>query len=277
MASFIGRNNTKFNINNFLTLNVRNYSTGTPSPIVPGKIYANADVDKLQILQENKGKTGIYRWVHKESGKTYVGSSVNLSRRMRDYFNIIYLESEIKRTKSIIYKSLLKSGYSSFSLEILEYCEPSEVILREQYYLDLLKPEYNILKTAGSTLGYKHSEESMLWEHLDRLNSSPEQREHLNGLNYNAEEQAKRLAALKISNLSQKNLEHLKRLHEKRSVPIQVLDRETGISTTYVSMSEAARALGLTAGAIRIAFKRKGESTILIKDKRYQLTKLSDQ
>ena len=31
---------------------------------------------------------------------------------------------------------------------------------REQYYLDLLKPKYNILKTAGSSLGYPHSEEA---------------------------------------------------------------------------------------------------------------------
>ena len=28
---------------------------------------------------------------------------------------------------------------------------------REQYYLDSLKPEYNIAKIAYSTLGYKHS------------------------------------------------------------------------------------------------------------------------
>jgi hypothetical protein len=34
------------------------------------------------------------------------------------------------------------------------------ILEREQYYLDLLKPEYNILKVAGSSLGFKHSEES---------------------------------------------------------------------------------------------------------------------
>jgi group I intron endonuclease len=54
-----------------------------------------------------------------------------------------------------IYKSLVKHGYSNFTLEILEYCEPENAIKREQYYLDLLKPEYNILKVAkrGSSLG----------------------------------------------------------------------------------------------------------------------------
>jgi len=45
-------------------------------------------------------------------------------------------------------------------LEILEHCAPSEAISREQYYLDLLKPAYNILLIAGSRLGSKHSEET---------------------------------------------------------------------------------------------------------------------
>lgn len=31
----------------------------------------------------------------------------------------------------------------------------------EQHYIDLLKPEYNILKKAGSSLGFKHSEETL--------------------------------------------------------------------------------------------------------------------
>ena len=47
--------------------------------------------------------------------------------------------------------------------EILEYCEPSTVVLREQHYLDLLKPAYNILKFAASSFasfGLKHSLET---------------------------------------------------------------------------------------------------------------------
>lgn len=49
----------------------------------------------------------------------------------------------------IIYKALLAHGFDSFKLEILEYCDSSELIKREQYYIDLFKPEYNILKVAG--------------------------------------------------------------------------------------------------------------------------------
>lgn len=59
-----------------------------------------------------------------------------------------------------ICRSLLKHGYSNFSLEILEYCEIKDLLEREDYYFKLWKPEYNILKKAGSSLGFKYSEET---------------------------------------------------------------------------------------------------------------------
>jgi len=57
-----------------------------------------------------------------------------------------------------IYKALLKHGYAEFKLEILEYCSADILLKREQHYFDKCKPEYNMLKIAGSPLGYTHSE-----------------------------------------------------------------------------------------------------------------------
>lgn len=58
--------------------------------------------------------------------------------------------------------AILKYGIANFSLYILEYCEPDIIIEREQFYLDLLKPEYNICKIAYSALGRKLSEEAKI-------------------------------------------------------------------------------------------------------------------
>lgn len=101
----------------------------------------------------------MYRWINKESGgkKTYVGSSINLSARLYRYYSLKHIKVQSK--SSIICKALL-TGYSNFSFEILEYCNKEDCIIKEQYYIDLLKPEYNILPTAGSLLGYKHSKEA---------------------------------------------------------------------------------------------------------------------
>lgn len=86
-----------------------------------------------------------------------MGSGLNLSKRLSEYYN----QSELKRNFRPIHAALLKYGYENFILEILEYCRADELIKREQYYLDLLDPEYNILKYAYSLLGYKHTPENI--------------------------------------------------------------------------------------------------------------------
>jgi group I intron endonuclease len=123
--------------------------------------YADITEQMQSIILENKGKSGVYLFTNKVNGKRYVGSSENLGRRLSTYFSINYLQTVSEKGGSIIHKALLKHGYSNFSLDIIEYCKDSEVIAREQYYLDKLNPEYNILKTAGSSLGYKHSKEAI--------------------------------------------------------------------------------------------------------------------
>jgi group I intron endonuclease len=50
---------------------------------------------------------------------------------------------------------------SNFSLIILEYTNSEDLISCEQKWIDLLKPKYNILSTAGNSKGYIHSKESI--------------------------------------------------------------------------------------------------------------------
>lgn len=83
------------------------------------------------ILKNTKNQVGIYRWVNKVNGNTYIGSSINLGRRFRAYFDFSYLSVRINQGKSRIYSAILKYGYSNFQLEILEYCLPENAISRE--------------------------------------------------------------------------------------------------------------------------------------------------
>ena len=78
------------------------------------------------------------------------------------YYDLSFLSVRLKKAQSYIYSAILKHGYSNFQLEILEYCTKESAISREQYYIDLLNPEYNLNPTAGSRLGAKLSEESRL-------------------------------------------------------------------------------------------------------------------
>ena len=47
-----------------------------------------------------------------------------------------------------------------FEFSLVELCQPNQCFDREQYYIDVLKPNYNILQFAGGTLGYKHTNET---------------------------------------------------------------------------------------------------------------------
>jgi group I intron endonuclease len=82
-----------------------------------------------------------------------------LNKRLSSYFCIDKFKKIRIKERNKINKTILKDGISNFSLDILEYCNPNIVIKREQYYIDILKPEYNICKIAGSTIGHKPSEE----------------------------------------------------------------------------------------------------------------------
>lgn len=97
----------------------------------------------------------------------YIGSAVDLSKRFLSYYSPLYL----KRANNYICNALTLHSHSAFSLSIVEYIDLKNLSLeearnlileREQYYLDSLLPKYNILKVAGSLLGYKHTQESLI-------------------------------------------------------------------------------------------------------------------
>ena len=191
--------------------------------------YSNSDILKLSILNDNKDKSGIYRWTHMASGKSYVGSAINLHKRLKNYYNISYLEREVKNNNSMIYRTLLKYGYSQFSLDILEYCDISNIIEREQYYLSLLEPKYNIMKFAGSVLGLKHTKAS-----IERIRKSNLGRIH-------TEEAKVKIGASSIKALS-----------------ITVTQVKTGETKVFTSIRSAAIYTGLHHSYIAKCLKAKG-------------------
>lgn len=121
------------------------------------KVYENILDMKKDILNENGGKSGIYMLTNKLTKEIYVGQSINLSNRFKNYLTLSYLKS---KNSFRISKALIKYGYSNFSLTILEYCNKSDLQAREQYYFDKLNPQYNILKMAGNYLKSKQTEKT---------------------------------------------------------------------------------------------------------------------
>lgn len=101
--------------------------------------YNEPQNNKKLILDENRNKIGIYRWVNKLNGKTYTGSSAKLHIRLYKYFDVRYLS----KSSRCFDRALFKHGLHNFTFEILEYTSLKCLLEREQYYLDLCRPLYN--------------------------------------------------------------------------------------------------------------------------------------
>ena len=107
-------------------------------------------------------KAGIYRFVNTVTGDCYIGSSSDLNRRRLQHLN------SLRKNKHHSYRfqeAWNDYGETQFDYEILEELEITEDLKdqlfdREQYWINIIEPEYNILPAAGSTLGYHHTEET---------------------------------------------------------------------------------------------------------------------
>ena len=142
---------------------------------------------------------------------------------MYTYYNL----RSLAKSNRPIDQALLKHGFSNFSLEILEYCNVKILLEREQYYLDKLKPVYNIVEKVGSTLGYKHTKETL---------------------------QKMRDFVLSDEDLARKKLS-TKNTNAARSISILVRNINTKELSEYKSMTETAKAIGVTKSAVSQALK----------------------
>jgi len=118
----------------------------------PVGVYLNLLRDRAKILLENRSVAGVYCIIHKRSGKRYIGSSVNLAKRL-NYYLSINQNSLLPSTRSAISRSIKKYGLGEFIIVIVERCTPKDCIAREQYYIDLLirmGEDYNVHPKAGS-------------------------------------------------------------------------------------------------------------------------------
>jgi len=97
-------------------------------------LVAFENLDMLESQQIAKkalyGLSGIYGFVHIPTGTSYIGSSIDLGGRIMDHIN--------NSSNPHLHNVILKYGLSSFAFVILEYCISSDLLKREQHFLDIL-------------------------------------------------------------------------------------------------------------------------------------------
>lgn len=114
-------------------------------------------------------KIGIYCIQNKLNNKQYIGSSANISKRLKEHFR------KLRKKEHHSYhlqSAFNKYGENNFMFFIIEEMDiiitesniedvKTKLLNREQYWIDNLKPEYNISPTASSSLGIKRREDTI--------------------------------------------------------------------------------------------------------------------
>jgi len=99
--------------------------------------------------------SGIYKlYSLKFPERVYVGSSVHCNRRISRHLSELSQKKHINRK---LQNHVNKYGISDIYFQILEFCEPVQLLSREQFYIDHFKPYFNLCPVAGSRFGLKNS------------------------------------------------------------------------------------------------------------------------
>lgn len=120
-------------------------------------------------------KCGIYVIINLINKKFYIGSSINIGKR------VIRHKCDLNRRvhdNKHLQAAWIKYGKDSFKFDILKECSPSELKKLEQIYLDEYQcyiPEigYNMCRNAENVTGRKHSKESIEIIRLKNIQNCP--------------------------------------------------------------------------------------------------------
>lgn len=104
-------------------------------------------------------KSVIYLIKNLIDNKIYIGSTKNFTSRKYQH------KSKLRKNKhSNIYlqRAFNKYGEENFEFIILDIVESSNLLIKEQYYLDNMNPDYNICKIAGTrtNVSFSHTKEA---------------------------------------------------------------------------------------------------------------------
>lgn len=103
-------------------------------------------------------KTGIYKIQSIiKPERCYIGSAINIYGRWSKHLSDL--------GKNIHHSNFLQNHYNKYGLSDLEFSiiiivDKQDLINVEQYWIDILKPKFNINKIANSSLGIKRSDKT---------------------------------------------------------------------------------------------------------------------
>lgn len=213
--------------------------------IEPVKIYNNifTNETKKNILNDTRNIAGIYLIFNNRTGDYYIGSA-STGRFYARFTNHLFYFTGSK----IVKHAVKKYNVSSFSFVVLEILpevinkENNKLLLDlEDFYLKSLLPNYNILTEAGSSFGYKHTEQSRI---KMKLNYTEKRRKFIENLNKNKFFSVETINKMKIVALKRGKINYSEQGYlnlKKNYKSITLYNLNKTIFGVYSSIKEAAQ------------------------------------
>jgi group I intron endonuclease len=128
--------------------------------IVPAKVFNNlANINQVRsTYAQLKGKQGVYAFFNTLNGKQYIGSAVDLYKRLFEHLSGIKSNVNLQR-------AFKNTGLQHFAFYVYEFYVDNKaktLVDLEDYYLGFFPfaSLYNLKPKASSHLGYIHTEEA---------------------------------------------------------------------------------------------------------------------
>jgi len=104
-------------------------------------------------------RSGIYEITFTGNNRRYIGSAHNPKRRMLEHLSMLRRSAH---PNIIMQRCFDIYGESSFNFRMVETCDKSTLIEREQFHIDGMtkSQRMNVCLVAGNTAGRKHSEKT---------------------------------------------------------------------------------------------------------------------
>lgn len=205
------------------------------SPVIFIEYSVNATIKAIKTSLNKKA--GIYCCINLVNGKFYIGSAgiTYIHRRYRAHL------FDSGNGSKIVCAAVKKYGLENFAFVVLETVENEKdiIISREQYYIDTLKPEYNIAKVAGSVIGTIRTPEQRLKQSL-AIKNDPSRYQHLIKVAKNKSEETKALISLSKIGLKPSDDTRLKMSESSaKAIAIQAVSNE-GETLQFKSIADCA-------------------------------------
>lgn len=164
--------------------------------------------------------SGVYCIENIASGRRYIGSAVDIHKRWKEHRRQL---RDGHHHSKFMQRCWNKYGEAAFAFRILLFCAREHVLMYEQTLLDAWKPEYNTSPTAGSQLGYRHSEETR-----SKLSDAAKRTKNFTGCRHSEESKARISESRKGKGLGPQSEERRRKIgaaHKGKVIPQEMRDR----------------------------------------------------